>query len=318
MNPETGVYAIGAVAAVAVPTYFLVIKWAQGGVYNDNDARIDGKVVIITGANTGIGRETALDLAKRGGRIYLACRDLVKADGARMEIIHLSGNRNVFTRKLDLTSFESIRTFADEFKKSETQLHILINNAGVMALSSREVTSDGLEMQIGTNHFGHFLLTNLLLPMLKQSAPARIINLSSHAHKFGQMHRDDLQLEKSYTRWGSYGQSKLANILFTRELAKRLEGTGVTANSLHPGAVKTELNRHLGMMNYLIAPLHILFKTPKSGAQTSIMLAVDPKLEKVTGKYFADCAIAPETKLAQDDDTASWLWDVSEQITKLK
>lgn len=206
----------------------------------------------------------------------------------------------------------------DRFKKCETKLHILMNNAGVMAIPGRQTTKDGLELQIGTNHFGHFLLTNLLLDLLKASAPARIINVSSLAHKFGQINRDDIQSEQYYHRWSAYGQSKLANILFTRELAKRLEGTNVTANSLHPGAVATELGRHLGILHYLALPMQVVVKTPRSGAQTQIMLAVDPDLDNVTGKYFADCAIANETKAAQDDDTAAWLWEESERVTKFK
>ncbi|XP_055310369.1 retinol dehydrogenase 12-like isoform X2 [Sitodiplosis mosellana] len=316
MSEIFGVCAVAAV--VAVPTLYLVQRWAQGGQFKKDDVRIDGKVVVITGANTGIGRETALDLAKRGGRVYLACRDLTKADTARMEIIHQSGNKSVFTKHLDLTSFESIRKFVDEFKKCESKLHILINNAGVMAIPNRQTTKDGLEMQIGTNHFGHFLLTVLLLDTIKASAPARIINVSSLAHKFGKIHRDDLQLEKSYSRWGSYGQSKLANILFTRQLAKRLQGTNVTVNALHPGAVATELGRHLGILHYLALPMQSFVKTPKSGAQTSIMLAVDPDLDEVSGKYFVDCAVAAESKEAQCDDTAEWLWKTSKEITKLK
>lgn len=187
-----------------------------------------------------------------------------------------------------------------------------------MAIPERQTTKDGLEMQIGTNHFGHFLLTNLLLDLLKASAPARIINVSSLAHKFGKIHRDDIQLEKSYARWPAYGQSKLANVLFTRELAKHLKGTNVTANSLHPGAVRTELGRHLGILHYIALPFQFLVKTPKSGAQTTIMLAVDPGLDNVTGRYFADCAIAEETKDAQCDETAQWLWEASERITQLK
>lgn len=187
-----------------------------------------------------------------------------------------------------------------------------------MSIPNRQLTKDGLEMQIGTNHFGHFLLTNLLLDMLKASAPSRIITVSSLAHKFGRINRDDIQMEHTYSRWPAYGQSKLANILFTRELAKRLKGTKVTANSLHPGAVKTELGRHLGILHYLALPVQMLVKTPKSGAQTTIMLAVDPDLDDVSGKYFADCAIACESQAAQDDETAAWLWEASEQITKLK
>lgn len=172
-------------------------------------------------------------------------------------------------------------------------------------------------MQIGTNHFGHFLLTNLLLDTMKTSAPARIINVSSVGHKLGKINRTDLLLEKSYAKWPAYFQSKLANILFTRELANRLKGTNVTANSLHPGAVRTELARNLSIMKYAALPLHVVTKTPKSGAQTSIMLAVDPNLDGVTGKYFADCAVTKESKAAQCDETAVWLWEVSERLTGL-
>ncbi|XP_031620660.1 retinol dehydrogenase 14-like [Contarinia nasturtii] len=203
------------------------------------------------------------------------------------------------------------------FKTCEKKLHILINNAGVMAIQERQTTVDGLEIQIGTNHFGHFLLTNLLLDLLKSSAPARIINVSSFAHKFGKINRDDIQSEKSYSRMAAYGQSKLANILFTLELSKRLKGTKVTCNSLHPGAVQTELSRHFGILNYLLLPFQNLIKTPISGAQTSIMLAVDPALEEVDGQYFADCAIAPVSKAAQCEETAAWLWSTSENITQL-
>lgn len=187
-----------------------------------------------------------------------------------------------------------------------------------MAIKNRETTEDGFEMQIGTNHFGHFLLTNLLLDTIKSSAPARIINVSSAGHLMGKMNRDDIQSEKSYSKWPAYFQSKLANVLFTRELAKRLDGTNVTANSLHPGAVRTELARNLAVIRYAALPFYMFTKTPKSGAQTSIMLAVDPDLDDVTGKYFADCAIAKESKAAQSDETAAWLWEVSEKITGLR
>lgn len=203
------------------------------------------------------------------------------------------------------------------FKKCETELHILINNAGVMALGQRQLTKDGLEMQIGTNHFGHFLLTNLLLDLIKSSTPARIINVSSIGHKWGRLNREDLQLEKSYNGWTSYFQSKLANVLFTRELAKRLKGTQVTVNSLHPGSVKTELGRNLGLLKLLFVPFQMFVKSAKSGAQTSIMLAVDPDIENVSGKYFADCAVAEESKAAQSDEAGIWLWKISERLTKL-
>lgn len=187
-----------------------------------------------------------------------------------------------------------------------------------MAIDGRQTTSDNLEMQIGVNHFGHFLLTNLLLDVLKASAPARIITVSSLGHKGGKLNRNDLQAEKSYSKWQAYMQSKLANILFTRELAKRLKGTGVTANSLHPGAVTTELGRHLTILSYVMGLFRIFYKTPQSGAQTTIMLAVDPDVADVTGRYFVDCAVAEESKAAKSDEDAAWLWEISEQITSKK
>lgn len=221
--------------------------YAQGGQYKKN-TRIDGKVVVITGANTGIGKETAIDLAKRGGKIYIACRNKERGEEALKQIKETSESENVHFLQLDLASMESIRQFSKRFHELETQLHILINNAGVMAIPKSQ-TKDGFEMQIGTNHMGHFLLTNLMLDLLKQSAPSRIINLSSLFHWYGRINKEDLNSEKSYWRWLAYGQSKLANILFTRELAKRLEGSGVTANSCHPGAVNTELMRDVDLFS---------------------------------------------------------------------
>lgn len=206
------------------------------------------------------------------------------------------------------------------FLQEEKRLDILINNAGVMAMP-RGVTKDGFEMQLGVNHLGHFLLTNLLLDILKASAPSRIIVLSSLAHKYGEINRDDLNSEKLYNKYTAYSQSKLANILFTQELARRLKGTCVTVNCVHPGIVKTDLGRHLvhSYVKKLIDPFtYYFFKTAKSGAQTTIMLAVEPELEKVSGQYFADCRaqkVAPSARRNNND--AEWLWKESEKLTKL-
>lgn len=249
---------------------------------------MDGKVVIVTGCNTGIGKETAKDLARRGASVYMACRDNMKCEEARQEIIKETDNLNVFNRTLDLSSLDSVRRFVAEFKKEEPRLDVLINNAGVM-MCPKTLTKDGFEMQIGTNHMGPFLLTNLLLDLMKKSGASRIINVSSMVHTSGKLNKEDLNSEKSYSKMGAYSQSKLANILFTRELAKRLEKSIVTVNSLHPGAVKTDLQRHmlpsyikwLGDFIFLF-----VFKSAKSGAQTQIRLAVDPDLESTTGKYF--------------------------------
>lgn len=203
--------------------------------------------MIITGANSGIGKETAIDLAKRGGKIYLACRNNKRGEDAEKDIREASMSENVHFLQLDLSSMESIRQFSKKFHELESKLHILICNAGIMACP-RGMTKDGFEAQIGTNHMGHFLLTNLLLDLLKQSAPSRVVVVSSLFHWYGRIKKDDLNSEKSYNRWLAYGQSKLANILFTRELSKRLEGTGVTANSLHPGGVNTELARDVDLL----------------------------------------------------------------------
>lgn len=181
-----------------------------------------------------IGLETAVDLATRGGKIYIACRDLARGDVSLREIKDRSKNSSVYLLKLDLASTSSIREFSKNFHRVETRLDILICNAGIMAIP-KALTEDNFEMQLGVNHLGHFLLTNLLLDMLKLSAPSRIVVVSSMAHSIGKINKDDLMSEKKYGKWAAYGQSKLANILFTRELAKRLADSGVTANCCHPG-----------------------------------------------------------------------------------
>ena len=207
--------------------------YMQGGKYK-KDTKIDGKVVVITGANSGIGKETAVDLAKRGGKIYIACRDIKRGEEALMEIKERSGSDKIYFLQLDLASLDSVREFSRKFHELENQLHILINNAGIMACAKGK-TKDGFELHIGTNHLGHFLLTNLLLDLLKATAPSRVVVVSSLFHIAGKIRKNDLNFDKFYFRWFAYGSSKLANILFSNELANRLEGTGVTVNSLHPG-----------------------------------------------------------------------------------
>ena len=233
-----------AVGVIGLSCAFLIRRWAAGGVCRSK-ARLDGKTVIITGANNGIGLETAVDLAKRNAaRVILACRSVERGEKAAVEVRKRSNNDNVVFRQLDLASLESVRKFAAKILEEEPRIDILINNAGVMALPERKLTKDGFEMQFGTNHLGHFLLTNLLLDRLKEAPSARIVNVSSVAYKMGSIKMDNLNSEHSYTSWGAYCQSKIANILFTRGLSKRLEGTNVTANALHPGAIFTGLQQH--------------------------------------------------------------------------
>lgn len=186
------------------------------------------------------------------------------------------------------------------------------------------LTNEGFELQIGVNHMGHFLLTNLLLDYLKLSTPSRVVNVSSIAHTRGEINTADLNSEKSYDEAKAYEQSKLANVLFTRELAKRLEGSGVTANSLHPGIVDTELMRHMGIFNSFFAKIFVyplmwpFMKTPLSGAQTSLYCALDPELEKVSGRYFADCKEVEAAPQGQDDQMANFLWKVSEKWCRIE
>ena len=308
-----------AVGAAVVVGLYAGKRYFQGPKCQSSKS-LKGKTVVITGANTGIGKETAVDLAARGARVIVGCRNLEKGKEALKEIQDRSGNRNVFLEKLDLASLESVRTFADKILNSEPRLDILINNAGVMACPYQK-TEDGFEMQFGVNHLGHFLLTMLLLDRLKSSQPSRIINVSSSAHRMGtgKIKFDDIHHQKSYSSWGAYFDSKLANVLFTRELSKHLEGTHVTANSLHPGAVTTELQRHSILSSPIMYPLRwYMFKTAEQGAQTTIHCAVAEEMEGVSGKYLRDCHVVEESKGAQDDAAAKKLWEVSLQLVGLE
>ena len=308
-----------AIGAAAIAVLYAGKRYFQGGrCYSTK--RLDGKTVVITGANTGIGKETAVDLAKRGARVIIGCRNLEKGKEALKDIQERSGSKDVFLEKIDLASLDSVRKFADSILKSETRLDILINNAGVMACDYQK-TEDGFEMQFGTNHLGHFLLTMLLLDLLKKSGPSRIINVSSlgHAWGSGKINFDDIHWEKSYSPYLAYYNSKLANVLFTRELSKRLEGSHVTVNTVHPGGVRTELVRHT-ILSRAIFPVVLWYvsKSPEEGAQTSIYCAVAEEMEGVSGKYLADCAITEPCKGAQDDDAARKLWDLSLKMVGLE
>jgi len=293
-----------------------------GGTRYEGVESAEGKVIIVTGANTGIGKETVRDLARRKAKVVMACRDMNKCEEARKEIVLETKNKYVYCRKCDLASFQSIRNFAEQFKREHDRLDVLINNAGVMRCPKSQ-TVDGIETQLGVNHMGHFLLTNLLLDVLKKSAPSRIINVSSLAHRWGKIKKDDFNSDINYSEGDAYAQSKLANVLFTKELARRLEGTGVTVNALHPGIVETELGRHMSISKsyfsaiFLKPFLWMFMKTPNQGAQTSIYAAIDPSLEKVTGKYFSDCKESKVSGSADDVALAEWLWAVSAKWTRL-
>ena len=280
-----------------------------------DNANMHGKVCLVTGANSGIGRVTALALARLGAQVVLVCRDRARGEAAMAEIKQATGSRNVELMLCDLSSQADIRRFADKFKTTHARLDVLVNNAGVY-LRKRTTTVDGLEATFAVNHLGYFLLTTLLLDLLKRSAPARVVNVSSGAHASGHINFDDLQGERAYSGVKAYCHSKLANILFTRELARRLAGTGVTANCLHPGAVAT------GIFRALPKPVEALIKlvtlSPEKGAQTSVYLASSPKVEAVTGKYFVRRVEATPSAEARDDEVARRLWDESARLTGLK
>ncbi|GFT80955.1 hypothetical protein NPIL_131181 [Nephila pilipes] len=281
-------------------------------------AKLRGKTVIITGANTGIGKETARDLAARGAKIIIACRDTVKGGNAAEEIRQELPEANIIVKQLDLASFSSIRGFAKEVLSSEPQINILINNAGV-AVCPKSTTVDGFEMQFGVNHLGHFLLTNLLLDKIKTSAPARIVNVASGAHLIGSINFSDINMDREYNALDAYCNSKLANVLFTRELANKLQGTNVTTYSLHPGAVHTELDRNMSKVNRIIAfffhfASKLTFKSARKGAQTTIYCAVEESLAKESGLYYTGCRQIETSKRAEDDALAKKLWEFSEDL----
>ncbi|KAM5177289.1 retinol dehydrogenase 12 isoform 2-T2 [Callospermophilus lateralis] len=272
-------------------------KFFAGGVCKTN-MQLPGKVVVITGANTGIGKETARELARRGARVYIACRDVLKGESAASDIRADTKNSQVLVRKLDLSDTKSIRAFAEGFL------------AGVM-LCPYSKTADGFETHLGVNHLGHFLLTHLLLERLKESAPARVVNLSSVVHHIGKIRFHDLQGEKRYCSGLAYCHSKLANVLFTRELAKRLQGTGVTTYAVHPGIVSSELVRHSFLLCLFWRLFSPFVKTTREGAQTSLHCALAEGLEPLSGKYFSDCKRTWVSPRARNNKTAERLWKVS-------
>ena len=322
-NPAENVWKfVGPLSTVAAfsGAIFLLRNYFSGGVCRSNST-LNGMTVIITGSNTGIGKETARDLARRGARVILACRNVQKAKEVAKKIQDETGNKQVLVKELDLAALKSVRNFSNEIHETEERLDVLINNAGIMRCPYWK-TEDGFEMQLGVNHLGHFLLTNLLVDMLEKSKSSRIVNVSSLAHARGNINFDDLQSEENYSPGLAYAQSKLANVLFTRELSKRLEGKGVIAVALHPGVVKTDLARHLSISKSWLAstilfPLAwLFFKTPTQGAQTSIHCAVADDVE--SGLYYSDCKPKEPAAQGKDDGVAKKLWEVSADLVGLE
>lgn len=267
---------------------------------------------MITGANSGIGKETAIGLAKQGATVILVCRDAAKGEAALKEIKERTGNASIDLLIADLSSQQAIRELVTDFKKRYSKLHVLINNAGLV-LTKRTLTVDGIETQFAVNHLAPFLLTNLLLDVLKASAPARVVNVSSAVHKRATL--EDLQSEKKYGSFGAYGKSKLALTLFTYELARRLKGSGVTVNAVHPGMVSTNLGRNMGWFANSI--YKAISKNVAKGAETPIYVATSPEVEGITGKYFANKRETSSSKLSYDETAAKQIWDLSAKLTHL-
>jgi len=286
----------------------------------------------VTGANTGIGYETARVLALRGARVFLACRNEKLGKTAAAKIAQDSGNANVRFLALDLASFASVNAFVTEFKKLNLPLHILVLNAGVMAVPERRLTADGQELHMGVNHFGHFALTLGLTEELKRGAPARVVCVSALAYEWAPacgIDFDNLKWDRNYHKWSAYGMSKLANILFVQELNAhyRARGIQVTANSLHPGVIKTELSRDASLADLIgffglreLTKIWWTIKTTAQGAATSVFLATAPELEGSGGNFYSDCHLQPITRVTKEQQTAqaSRLWQLSEEVTGVK
>ncbi|MCG8612827.1 MAG: SDR family oxidoreductase [Pseudomonadales bacterium] len=280
--------------------------------------QLEGKIALITGATSGIGRVAALELAAQGAELYLVCRSQIKAEAICKYICEHTGNEQIHILHWDLASLTDVRRIANEFIVLDKPLHILLNNAGVFNLK-REITVDGHELMFAVNYLAHFLLTNLLLDRLKSSAQARIVNVASDAHmltKSLQIH--DLSFEDGFKALKVYSHSKLANILFTRELASRLGNSELTVNAIHPGTVATNLGAQNGWVGLILNKLMKIFlQSPEKGARTSIYACLSPDLNGVTGQYFANCRMHEPKPWAKDDVMAQQLWNASVKLTML-
>ncbi len=278
---------------------------------------LSGKVALVTGANVGIGKETAVALARAGARTLIACRDATKGAAAVDEIKRRSGNEQVELVSADFASFARTRAFGDEVRARVDRLHVLVNNAGLM-LTSRALTEDGHETMFQTNHLGYFVTTHLLLPLLRAAGSARVVNVASAAHRGQRLELDDLDSERSFSPLGTYGRSKLCNVYFTYELAERLRGEPVTVNCLHPGVVGTDFGqKERGIFRALVRLAHPFMMTPEAGAATQIHLATSPEVEGVTGQYFDKKRAVKSSRASYDVEVRRALWRESERLTRI-
>jgi retinol dehydrogenase 14 len=281
-----------------------------------DNSGMGGKVALVTGGTSGIGKATAMALAAMGADVVVVGRDRERGERAAEEIRAQTGG-HVDLALADLSSQAEVRNLAEEFERRYDRLDALVNNAGLVQ-STRTETVDGLESTFAINHLAPFLLTNLLLDMLKQSAPSRVVTVSSEAERWGSIDFDDLQSKKKYRGFPVYGMTKLANIMFTYELAERLKGTGVTATCMHPGAVNTRFGtNNRGPMTILFRLFKPFMRTSEQGADTVIWLAASPEVEGLSGRYYADRKPLEPKKIANDSAARRRLWEESERLTGL-
>lgn len=303
---------------------FILLKRYFSGARYKGHVDMTGKIVIITGASSGIGKETAIALAKMNATVIMACKPTPKSYRALEEVKSKSENDKVELMEIDLSSYALIRKFVETFKKKYSKLHVLINNAAIYFVTERKLTADGHEMQFGVNYLGHFLLTQLLLDVAKASESCRILNMTTFMH-FG-MPLDFNKLESEmYSPINAYLKSKLAMVMFTKELSKRLQGSNVTTNVINPGWTRTNLGSHLWkrwslrLISLITYPVFWFFtKSARQGAQTVIFCAADPILDGISGRYFSDCKTKIPSKYALIESENEKLWDVSLKMTNLK
>ena len=317
MDSKAGIFTVG---VIGLTTLYYGKKYFAGGVCKITKD-LSGQVIVITGSNAGIGKETARTLGRMGATIILACRSEEKTLAVVEELKEETHNNNIVFLKLDLADLSSIKSFATEFKKRYQRLDILINNAG-LADAHRSLTKDGFESTLGTNHLGPFYLTSLLLDVIKKTAPSRIINVASIGHLGAKINWDDIMSEKSYDVTSSYIQSKLANVMFTRELQKRVANDNVKVVCLHPGLVVTDIYNNIKKsimiklaMTVAMNPIaNYFWKTPAQGAQTTLYCALEDYEKLKQGAYYSDCKVKRESKLARNDDDCKRLWELSKKL----
>jgi retinol dehydrogenase 12 len=279
------------------------------------DLRMDGKVCLITGATNGIGLEASKALACQGATVVLVGRDAGRIEAALAQVRQAAPDAKAESLQADFASLKDVRALAEAFQARHSRLDVLLNNAGLV-LHERQVTKDGFEAMLGINHLAPFLLTHLLRETLEASGPARVVNVSSEAHRYARLDFSNLQCEREFSMMRAYGNSKLANILFTQALARRLRGSRVTTNSLHPGVVRTGFGHNTqGLMNFVVKAFGLFFLTAERGARTSVYLSSSPEVEGVSGQYFIKCRPAKPSREARDEQLAERLWQVSAELT---